>query len=98
MTTPTHGAPTPGAPTTKVARFVDASIAVRGVVIVALGDGASMRMTVQTLAELIATPFADRFIAYDVDSAGNRYNARVTNSSGNPVKSVSLSHITSEDQ
>lgn len=78
MSTETSGAPIAGAPhATKVARFVDASIPVRGVVIVQLGDGTSLRMTTQALADIMARPFNDRTVAYDVDAAGNRYNARV---------------------
>jgi hypothetical protein len=65
------------APLTRVARFVDASIPVRDVVVAQLGDGTSMRVTTDVVAQLMGRPFHSRTLVYDVDAAGNRYNARI---------------------
>jgi hypothetical protein len=63
--------------TTKTARFVDASPPERGgIVVVHLGDGCTIRATAALVAELVAQPLARRYVAYDVDAAGNRYNPR----------------------
>jgi hypothetical protein len=65
------------ATTTKTARLYDASQPSRDVAVLHLGDGTSLRARVAVLRELMTRPHSDRYVAYDVDDAGNRYNARV---------------------
>lgn len=62
--------------TTKTARLVDASIPERDVVVIRLGDGATLRAMAAAITPLLARPFRSRLVSYDVDAAGNRYNAR----------------------
>lgn len=68
------------AASTRVATFKDASPPVTpsgDVVALRLGDGSTMRATTALVRELMACPHANRWIAYDMDAAGNRYNARM---------------------
>lgn len=73
--------------TSRTARFVDASAPEgrRDIVSVQLSDGSSVRATTAVIAALMLTPPANRFVTYDVDAAGNRYNARASNVEPSPT-------------
>lgn len=64
-------------PKTSTARVVDISIAARGVVVLQLGTGATIRATEDVAKDLMRRPFSARYVSYDSDAAGNRHNARV---------------------
>lgn len=68
---------------TRTAKFVDASIPVRGIVIVQLADvtgtgalAVTVRATVDVVEQITRAPLGQRYVSFDVDAAGNRYNAR----------------------
>lgn len=61
----------------KTSRLADVSNAYRGIVVLYLGDGTTVRATSETVRAILALPIERRVVAYDVDSAGNRYNPRL---------------------
>lgn len=72
-------------PTTNTARVVDISIPCRGVVVLQLGSGATIRATTAVVEQLVQRPITARYVTYNSDAAGNRYNARVATSEESPT-------------